>query len=233
MKNLLLSSSHPMLTAGFRQVILTTDEFSLSIAPDTSLLRTRPDAVFPDILLADMTGEITLDVLRQLRAKSPRTGIVLWIDNVSTEFISQAISIGVLGVLRKDSDAELILQCLHQVARGELWIENELSKKLLSTKKVKLTPRERQLMGLLAQGLKNKEMAYRLGITEGTVKVYLSHLYEKVGASDRFELALLALKNMATDQTQALRNLNSPATGTEAPQMPGFVSFERQRTSIQ
>jgi DNA-binding NarL/FixJ family response regulator len=222
-----------MLTAGFRQVIPTAEEFSLSVCPNQTLLRQRIQAEAPDIVLADMNGEITLDILRQLRAASPGTGLILWIENVSTEFISQAISLGVLGVLRKDSDAVICLQCLRHVALGKLWIDNDLSMKLLSTRKIKLTPRERQLMGLLAQGLKNKEMAYRLGITEGTVKVYLSHLYEKVGASDRFELALLALKNMATDQSTASKSLsNSDVLNGTTLAMPGFVSFERQPASV-
>jgi DNA-binding CsgD family transcriptional regulator len=63
-----------------------------------------------------------------------------------------------------------------------------------------LTRREGQLVTLLPQGLKNKELAYALGITEGTVKVYLSKLFKKLGVNDRFELALYALKNVVSGQ---------------------------------
>jgi DNA-binding CsgD family transcriptional regulator len=71
---------------------------------------------------------------------------------------------------------------------------------LLLTKRVSLTRREGQLVGLIAQGLKNKELAYALGITEGTVKVYLSRIFKKLGVNDRFELALYALKNVVSGQ---------------------------------
>lgn len=88
-------------------------------------------------------------------------------------------------------------------------------------------------MTMLAQGLRNKELAYRLGITEGTVKVYLSHLYEKVGANDRFELALLALKNLATDQPTASKNLGSVSISGLPGMMPGVLSFEEPAAMIQ
>ena len=71
---------------------------------------------------------------------------------------------------------------------------------LLLTKRVSLTRREGQLVGLIAQGLKNKELGYALGITEGTVKVYLSRIFKKLGVNDRFELALYALKNVVSSQ---------------------------------
>ena len=156
----------------------------------------------------------------------PGTAVVLWLDNANTEFISQAISLGVMGVLRKNSAIDLCLQCLRQVASGDLWVEHELNNKLLRTRTIRLTPRERQLMTMLAQGLRNKELAFRLGITEGTVKVYLSHLYEKVGATDRFELALLALKNLAMDQPTASKNLASVSISAVPGMMPGVLSFE-------
>ncbi len=89
------------------------------------------------------------------------------------------------------------MKCLLKVAAGELWVEKALSDKLLSTSRVALTTRERQLAGLLTQGLKNKEVAYSLGIAEGTVKVYLSRLFQKLGVKDRFELALFAMEHIS------------------------------------
>jgi DNA-binding CsgD family transcriptional regulator len=71
---------------------------------------------------------------------------------------------------------------------------------LLVAKRVSLTRREGQLVSLIAQGIKNKELAYALGITEGTVKVYLSRIFKKLGVNDRFELALYAIKNVVSSQ---------------------------------
>ena len=198
----------------------------MTVCKEPGLLCERLLAGYADVALADASCGITLDLLGELRAKAPGTPIVLWLDNSNTEFISQAIGLGVMGVLRKNSAIGLCLQCLRQVAAGKVWVESELNEKLLRTRTIRLTLRERQLMTMLAQGLRNKELAYRMGITEGTVKVYLSHLYEKVGANDRFELALLTLKNMAMDQSTASKNLGSVSISALPGIMPEVLSFE-------
>src|SRR5205814_1302989 len=78
-----------------------------------------------------------------------------------------------------------------------------LSMSLLNARAINLSKRQRQLIELLVQGLKNKEIAFRLGISEGTVKAYLTTLFEKVGAKDRFELALYGLKHLRNVKTGA------------------------------
>ena len=98
--------------------------------------------------------------------------------------------------MRRSLSLELQVRCLEKVGAGELWVEKTLIASLLSTKRFVLSPRERQLTTLLAQGLKNKELGYRLGLSEGMVKLYLSRLFQKVGVSDRFELALYAIQHL-------------------------------------
>jgi DNA-binding CsgD family transcriptional regulator len=124
-------------------------------------------------------------------------------------------------------------RCLERVAAGELWVEKTLSNKLLSTKRVALTPRERQLVVLIAQGLKNKEIAHRLGVSEGTVKVYLGRLFSKTGVSDRRELALFAQRNHFVNPSSEV--FASVGAGSEvagpmasaAAFVPSFICFER------
>ena len=111
--------------------------------------------------------------------------------------MNHCVSAGVTAVLSRRASVASHRECLAAVARGENWIDQSVLSSLLSGKSVKLTPRERQLMALVAQGLSNKEVAWRLEITEGTVKVYLSRLFSKAGVQNRFELALLALRNMS------------------------------------
>src|SRR5580765_4724649 len=77
-----------------------------------------------------------------------------------------------------------------------MWMERSLANLLLHSRPVPLSRRQTQLLGLLVQGLKNREIAAEMGISEGTVKAYLTTLFEKVGARDRFELALYGLKNL-------------------------------------
>jgi DNA-binding NarL/FixJ family response regulator len=109
----------------------------------------------------------------------------------------QAMSLGIRGVLRKTVPVETLVRCLTRVGDGELWFEKALTDSIMGARRYSLTRREGQLVALLSQGLKNKEIATALTISEGTVKVYLSRLFQKLGVKDRFELALYGLKNLA------------------------------------
>jgi DNA-binding NarL/FixJ family response regulator len=126
--------------------------------------------------------------------------LVLGGNSISTELAFQAMGLGVRGILRKTLPTELQVKCLQKVQAGELWFEKALTDSFLCARRVALTQREGQLVSLLSQGLKNKEIATTLMISEGTVKVYLSRLFQKVGVKDRFELALFGLKNLTTGQ---------------------------------
>jgi DNA-binding NarL/FixJ family response regulator len=175
----------------------------------------------PDLILIDADAAVTLAYLAELKSLAPNSGLILWVDWISQEFVRDAIKSGVRGILRQNASADLCLECLTQVAAGQLWLEDEMNQKLLCAKAIRLSPRERQLVGLLTEGLRNKEIAVRMNITEGTAKAYLSRLFEKTGASDRFELAMFALKNLETN----------PATGpSRGPRifLPLRNTFARQ-----
>jgi two-component system, NarL family, nitrate/nitrite response regulator NarL len=149
--------------------------------------------------------------VRMLVTAAPKSAVVLWAGEISPEFAAQAINAGVRGILHKTRSVEAHLECLCRVVEGELWLEKSLSDAILSGRRISLTGRERELMAYLAQGLKNKEMGYLMGITEGTVKVYLSRLFQKVGANDRLALALFALRNMRADGSHTIKPAAQPA----------------------
>ncbi|MDE3198446.1 MAG: response regulator transcription factor, partial [Acidobacteriota bacterium] len=134
------------------------------------------------------------------------------------QFAAQAIQAGVRAILPKSASVGEYAECFAHVRSGRMWVEHDLTQRLLTLRQAKLGNRERQLMALLAQGLKNKEIAWRLGISEGTVKVYLSRLFEKVGASDRFELALHALQGLVPDARDGFENL-----GVKPGQLPAVM----------
>jgi len=139
--------------------------------------------------------ESELGGIRELQAIAPGARIVLWARDVSTEMAHQAVELGVRGFLSTTASPAHFRECLRIAARGELWMESSMTMNLLNNRPISLSKRQSELVGLLVQGLKNKEIAGALGISEGTVKAYLTTLYEKVGARDRFELALFGLKN--------------------------------------
>jgi DNA-binding NarL/FixJ family response regulator len=143
-------------------------------------------------LLVDFSSEITVGFFALLHEAAPECRIVLWVRTVSDELIAQAREVGVTGVLKRTATNDEFIEELRRIVAGEDVLEDH---RPANSTKIGLTKRESQIVGLLAQGLRNKEIANCLGLTEGTVKSYLVHLFHKVGARDRFELAVLGLKN--------------------------------------
>jgi len=104
------------------------------------------------------------------------------------------MSLGVRGILRKTLPTETLLRCLTRVMDGELWFEKALTDSIMSARRYSLTRREGQLVSLLSQGLKNKEIATALNISEGTVKNHLTNIFTKLGAVDRAQALTIAVK---------------------------------------
>jgi DNA-binding NarL/FixJ family response regulator len=201
MTRILLYSDEPILAKGLESVLRQVENFEL--LPTCSTVAGVLEQIAqgsPDLVLMDLTPEITFGVLSELKHAMSSCKIVLWVNSISTELAFQAMGLGVRGILRKTLPTDLQVKCLQKVQIGELWFEKALTDSFLCARRVALTQREGQLVSLLSQGLKNKEIATTLMISEGTVKVYLSRLFQKVGVKDRFELALFGLKNLTTGQ---------------------------------
>lgn len=122
--------------------------------------------------------------------------------DVGPELAYQLLMGGIRGIVPTGVHVKVLAKTMDDVAFGERVYEKKLMDEFLMLKKVNLTPRESQLTVLLMKGLKNKEMATRLGITEGTIKVYLSRLFDKTGVHDRWELALWCMKNFVPNPEQ-------------------------------
>jgi DNA-binding NarL/FixJ family response regulator len=195
MIQVIVYASRPLLAEGLR-MLLTGQSATCRKFEVLEALKSDPELQNTDVLVVDSDAAVTLQALVQIRRVATRAKIVLCVEEASAEFISQALSSGISGVLGKMSSTGKLRNCVDAVARGEIWIDSSLTMIFGTTRIVALTPRERQLVGALAQGLSNKEIGGKLGISEGTVKVYLSKLFQKTGAGDRFQLALLALKNL-------------------------------------
>lgn len=197
MLRVLVFTDEPIAAEGLECILARAGAFRLTAAPSdpTTLIETA-EAVRPDLMLLDMTPNLTYGVMVELQRRLPGSRIVVWVRSISKELAYQAIENGIRGVLRKTVPAETVIKCLQMVADGGLWFEESLTDGFLATEAVNLSRREGQLVSLLAQGLKNKEVASILGISDGTVKVYLSRLFRKLGVKDRFELALFGLRNM-------------------------------------
>ncbi len=242
-----LISNNCILSEGLRSVFSASGEFELTgTCGDPTRLAGCLASREIDIVLADVAAGPTLTMLREIRGWMIRAQVVLWGNGISPEFAFHAMESGVRAVIPLELPAPAFLAALTGVRNGQLWFTKELMDSVLSAKRSPLTKREGQLVSLLSQGLKNKQLAYTLGITEGTIKVYLSRLFKKVGVNDRFQLALYALKNVINDQalglesgaeggtvglyeakTNSLHSLVMPPAGGNSPAMALAGSDER------
>ena len=192
-----LFADEPILVRGVESILAGHPGLQLAVvSPSVDSLASDLRAAEVDVALLDLVPELTLGVLSELKKSLPGCRLILWVRSISMELAYQTLELNVRGILRKTLPAEAMIKCLLKVSEGEIWVDKPLTAGYFERKRVSLTPRESQLVTLLAQGLKNKEIGAALGISEGTVKVYLTRLFQKVGVKDRFELALFGLKNM-------------------------------------
>jgi DNA-binding NarL/FixJ family response regulator len=192
----LLITEEPVLASGLVAELASVTTLNLEVQVGTpSEVTTLVESRDPHVVLLDFVPA-DYPVLLELRSKLPNCKIVLWMRSVPIEVACQAMRLGVRGILRKTLGVDLLVKCLEVVAAGEFWFDKEMTAGFLESRTVELTPRESQLVPLVAQGLKNKEIAFELNVAEATVRIYLSALFRKLGVKDRYELAIYGIKNM-------------------------------------
>jgi two-component system nitrate/nitrite response regulator NarL len=199
---IVLADDHPMIRTALEALLRDTDYAIVGTAGSGEAALREVERLSPDILLLDlqMPGGSGMDVLRTIRsAKGPdsKLKVVLLTAAVDDSALLEAQSLNVQGIVLKNSDPAYLLDCLDRVRHGRSWIDPELaerSKKLAKSPSTRtpLAPRERQLIGFVRQGLRNRAIADQLGVTEGTVKTYLHAIFEKLGVRTRTELAMRA-----------------------------------------
>ena len=205
---ILLIDDHPMLRNGVRQLI--SMEPSLTVAGEAGNGRdgiALAESLYPDLILLDlnmpeMNGFETLDILR----RKPLSGrvVVFSVSNYREDLIT-ALRRGADGYLLKDMEPEELLVALRQAAAGKMVVSPALTEVLAGAlREVRsddepdinsLTPRERDILKLIAQGQPNKMIARKLDITESTVKVHVKNLMKKMKVKSRVEAAVWVLQN--------------------------------------
>ena len=202
---LVLVDDHPIVLQGLEQLFGRHDDFDVVCScPDGTTALNAVGKHQPDVLVMDlrMPGLSGLDVLRALSATQSRCRSILLTAIVSDSEVMEAVKLGVGGIVLKESSPDVLVDCVRRVYRGEQWIERETVTRALQRVLDReaaerdagetLTPREIEIVRMVAQGLRNKVIAERLSISEGTVKVHLHNVYEKLGVDGRLELVLCA-----------------------------------------
>ena len=202
---LVLADDHPIVLHGLQQLFARQGDFSvLAACPDGASALDAVKAQRPDVLVLDlrMSPRNGLDVLRALAKERLQCRTVLLTAAITDEEVVEAMRLGAMGLVLKEASPDALLDCVRRVHRGEQWIERETvtqafkavlkREAAVSHAEATLTPRELEIVRMVAHGLRNKAIAERLSISEGTVKVHLHNIYEKLGVEGRMELLLLA-----------------------------------------
>ena len=199
MTRVLVADDHPMIAAALDVLLRGTDYELVGRARSGAEALEQVNSVNPDLLLLDvhMPDGSGLEVLRELRQGRSGPAIVLLTAGMDDGQLVTADGLGPDGIVLKTSDPAHLLECMEQVRMGQKWVDPEIASRTEAAKQraslaPSLTPRERELVDLVQQGLRNREIAAQLGVTEGTVKVYLHAIFDKVGVDNRTELAMRA-----------------------------------------
>jgi two-component system nitrate/nitrite response regulator NarL len=198
MSQVTIYSDRAVLALGLTQILSANHSVEIvgvhCFSPaDTPL---RASGWLPGVSILDGAPGATR-LIPLIRESDPGAPIVIWEHSDAIEPALNALAMGVQGVLLDTSPPADVIACLETVMRGGSWLPAAIAQAAVMSRQCKLSRREGQLVALIATGLSNKEIAWRLGISVGTVKVYLCRLFEKLGVSDRYELALLALRQTA------------------------------------
>ena len=207
-----LVDDHPIVLQGLRLLFERQPDFTvLASFTDTESALAGVRSNMPDVLVLDlrMRGQSGLDLLRMMAGEHLACRSVLLTANILDEELVEAMKLGVTGVVLKESPTDALLDCIRQVHKGLQWIDRDMASRALRSVLHRqeqalraaeaLTPRELEIVRMAAEGLRNRGIAERLSITEGTVKVHLHNIYDKLGVEGRLEMVLYAQQKGLVD----------------------------------
>jgi len=171
--------------------------------------RARPDIILLDL---DLGGASSLDFLPELLAAANGGRVILVTGVRAPEEHYRAVQLGAMGLVRKEQAAEVLVQAIEHVHAGEVWLEPAMVARALAeisgqrnaaeqpvdpeaAKIARLTAREREVIGLIGEGLYNKQIAERLSISAATVSHHLTSIFDKLGVANRFDLVIYAYRH--------------------------------------
>jgi DNA-binding NarL/FixJ family response regulator len=209
----ILADTQAIFRAGLRKIFALEDDIRVvgqaETLPQTQSAITKfsADILIFESALAPNPVEVVAELLRQ----APQLKIVV-VTPVSDEQLTlELFRRGAHGILSREVEPEVLVDCLRKVAAGEPWLESQAIHWVMEAyrghnlrpsgarPKVQLTPKETLIVSCVTQGMKNKEIAVRVGTTEQVVKNYLRKVYDKLGVADRLELALYCLSHHVVD----------------------------------
>jgi DNA-binding NarL/FixJ family response regulator len=211
---ILIADNHLLFRDGVRKLLSTVPDFNVVAQADNSeevlemTGRYEPDVVLLDLRIPDQGG---LVLLQRLRSAHPDAKVILLTSEEERGEMLDAVRFGTAGIVRKSTPTEMLTKSIRKVFAGEMWLDRSTTAEVVRQFSFKeetpkrfaitaresssLSTREREIVALVAQGYKNKEMSQKLFICEQTVKNHLHNIFVKLGVTDRLMLALYAIHN--------------------------------------
>src|ERR1700722_4181868 len=209
----ILADTQAIFRAGLRKVFALEDDIRVVGQAETlaqtqsAVAKFSADVLIFEAALTPNPVEAVADLLR----KNPQLLIVVVTPGADQDLTLELFRRGAHGIVSREVEPELLVECLRKVVAGETWLDsqgvrwvmdayrNQNNRPTGSRPKVQLTPKEMLIVSCVTQGMKNKEIALRVGTTEQVVKNYLRKVYDKLGVADRLELALYCLNHHVVD----------------------------------
>ncbi len=199
---IILADSQTVYRMGVRKVFALEDDIRVIAQADTLTGLHRAIQRFPTgvVLLEDILISGTVDALPELICRSPQLKIIVQSAQNNESNTVKLYLRGVRGIIPRSISPDLLVKCVRKIATGEIWIDNQSVNWVIEAYRSqgrtqpRLSPKELAIITCITQGNCNKEIACQLGTTEQVIKNYLRKLYDKLGVSDRLELALYCLK---------------------------------------
>jgi DNA-binding NarL/FixJ family response regulator len=212
----IVADTQAIFRAGLRKIFALEDDIRVVGQAETlaqtqsAVAKFSADILIFESALTPNPVEAVVELMRQ----DPKLKLVVVTPSADEELTLDLFRRGVHGVVSREVEPELMVECLRKIVSGECWLDsqgihwvleayrNQGSRPAGSRPKVQLTPKEMLIVSCVTQGMKNKEIALRVGTTEQVVKNYLRKVYDKLGVADRLELALYCLNHHVVDNTK-------------------------------
>ncbi|MGD0841821.1 MAG: response regulator transcription factor [Candidatus Acidiferrales bacterium] len=212
---ILVADDHLIFREGLRKLLDSED--GLTIVGEAAngndcvklIAKLKPDILLLDLRMPDKDG---LAVLEEVNFDSLPTRVIVLTAAEDDRDVVRAMRLGARGIVLKQSASDLLVKSIYKVYGGEIWLDNHMTAEVMKAftksadsgprrEKPLLSDREKEIVQLVAQGYRNKEIGEKLFISEQTVKNHLHNIFDKLGVSDRLELALYAIHHRLIDQT--------------------------------
>jgi DNA-binding NarL/FixJ family response regulator len=212
----IVADTQAIFRAGLRKVFALEDDIRVVGQAETMAQTQSAAAKFTaDVLIFEAAlSPNPVEAVAEMLRQNPKLRVVVVTPEANEELTLDLFRRGAHGIVSREVEPELLVECLRKVVAGDTWLDpqgirwvmeayrNQTNRPAGARPKVQLTPKETLIVSCVTQGMKNKEIALRVGTTEQVVKNYLRKVYDKLGVADRLELALYCLNHHVVDNTK-------------------------------